>query len=250
MFDLPLRSLRDALTHPLTQQVPLDLSPTRITLLALVSGLLSIYAASTRPLSSSADYVSPALVLWLLNRALDCLDGAVARQRGQVTAVGGFLDLLGDFVVYAGIPVGVAWNETRKALALGGSTGEGVLGVAGAIWLPVALLEAACWINNFVLFYGAAAMAGKRSEGELTSVPMRPALVEGFEAGLFFTAMLIWPGWVGVIAWVMTGAVVVGTVQRSVWLVGVLGGLDRDAERLKTAAAAAEAEEDGEGQDL
>ena len=44
-----------------------------------------------------------ALGLWLANRALDDLDGAVARRRGA-TDLGGFL----DFVAYGGFVVGVA----------------------------------------------------------------------------------------------------------------------------------------------
>ncbi|KAI4273163.1 MAG: hypothetical protein LQ337_004835, partial [Flavoplaca oasis] len=38
------------------------------------------------------------LLFWILNRALDCLDGALARHRGTASELGGFLDLLGDFI--------------------------------------------------------------------------------------------------------------------------------------------------------
>lgn len=48
-----------------------------------------------------------ALVLWLANRLLDGLDGPVARRRGA-TDLGGFLDLVADFSIYAGFVVGVA----------------------------------------------------------------------------------------------------------------------------------------------
>ncbi len=48
-----------------------------------------------------------ALALWLGNRLLDGLDGAVARAIGP-TDRGGFLDIVADFSIYAGFVVGLA----------------------------------------------------------------------------------------------------------------------------------------------
>jgi phosphatidylglycerophosphate synthase len=48
-----------------------------------------------------------ALGLWLANRLLDGLDGPVARA-GAATDAGGFLDIVADFSVYAGIILGLA----------------------------------------------------------------------------------------------------------------------------------------------
>src|SRR5258708_24907971 len=48
-----------------------------------------------------------ALGLWLANRLLDGLDGPVARA-GTPTDAGGFLDIVADFSVYAGIILGLA----------------------------------------------------------------------------------------------------------------------------------------------
>ena len=48
-----------------------------------------------------------ALGLWLANRLLDGLDGPAARA-GTPTDVGGFLDIVADFSVYAGIILGLA----------------------------------------------------------------------------------------------------------------------------------------------
>lgn len=62
--------------------------------------------------------------------------------------------------------------------------------------MAVAVLEASFHLNNFILFY-VAAMTAKikkvevgRKQASLTSVVMRPALVEGFEARAFFTLMI------------------------------------------------------------
>jgi len=48
-----------------------------------------------------------ALGLWLANRLLDGLDGPTARA-GTPTDAGGFLDIVADFSVYAGIILGLA----------------------------------------------------------------------------------------------------------------------------------------------
>ncbi len=47
------------------------------------------------------------LALLLLNRLFDGLDGAIARRRG-VSDLGGFLDIVLDFIVYSGIPFAFA----------------------------------------------------------------------------------------------------------------------------------------------
>ena len=87
------------------------------------------------------------------------------------------------------------------------------------------MLEASFHINNFVLFY-IAAVAAKRDKKELTSVTMRPALIEGFESGMIFTAMVIWPGHITWLCWGMSAAVAVGVVQRVSYLIPVLKRLD------------------------
>lgn len=107
--------------------------------------------------------------------------------------------------------------------------------------LIVALLEGSFYLNNFVLFYIAALVEKanakvkastsddeggqglRRHKDEITSLAMRPALIEGFESGVFFTLMLGLPEYVGVVAATMLVGVVVGTGQRVSWLVGTLG---------------------------
>src|SRR5918994_6477348 len=48
-----------------------------------------------------------ALVLLALNRLLDGLDGAVARATRR-SALGGYLDIVADYLFYAGVPLGFA----------------------------------------------------------------------------------------------------------------------------------------------
>ena len=217
MFDVHLRAgLKDPLFAPLARRLPPDVKPNHLTLLAFVAGLSCCVAASV-------GLFSLAVALWTLNRVLDCLDGAVARHRNCSTELGGFLDILGDFIIYSLLPVAITLGN--------GSSGIGS-------WLGVALLEASFHINNVVLFYAAAVAAKAEAKGKgearrqvnLTSVVMRPALVEGFEAGAIFSAMLIRPGWMHGLVYVMAVGVVIGTVQRLVWLLPALRDLERTSK--------------------
>ncbi|KAI4098449.1 MAG: hypothetical protein LQ339_006420 [Xanthoria mediterranea] len=213
MFDLPLRPLKDLLFTPLCPHIPPSLKPHHITLLAFLSGLLS-----TLLIFLSHTNTRLALLFWALNRALDCLDGTLARHRGTASDLGGFLDLWCDFIVYSILPIAVAAGAADSQADAGR-------------WVAVAVLEASFHVNNFVLFYVAALVEKARAKGErgsgsdsrrrreeLTSVSMRPALVEGLESALLFTAMLGYPSAIEGLSWTMAALVVVGIGQRTVWV--------------------------------
>ena len=204
MFDIQFRSIKDRIFGPCCQYVPASVTPLHVTGSAYVVGLLSCLCASRSSVSLS-------LAFWLLNRALDCLDGALARHRKSASDLGGFLDLLGDFIVYSLLPISIAIGQDATPRC----------------WEAVAILEAAFHVNNFILFY-VAAVAEKR-EGkagpkakELTSVMMRPALIEGMESGVIFTLMLAFPSYIEASSWLMAGLVIIGIVQRTLWVTAAL----------------------------
>lgn len=228
MFDIQFRPLKDQIFNPISQLVPHSITPLHFTLLAFISGLISCLFALTK-------HTALSLTFWFLNRALDCLDGAVARHRNQSSDLGGFLDLLGDFIVYSLIPI---------CCGLSPAAGEGG---TWHLWLSIAVVEVSFHINNFVLFFVAAVVEKRRAGAaiserkrggddadvvgqnerevkvkELTSVAMRPALVEGVESGILFTVMLAMPAWTEWVCWVMAGLVGIGICQRVVWLVPVM----------------------------
>lgn len=209
MYDIPLRHLKDRYAILICQLLPAWITPNTITFAAFVCGLLAcLTAAFSAPTSTPWP-----LLFWLSNRALDGLDGSLARERKTATELGGFLDLLGDFIVYSLLPIAVAHGVDNNSTGLYESS--------AVDWRAVAMVEATFHVNNFVLFY-IAAVATKRGEKELTSVTMRPALIEGFESGVIFTTMLIWPGWITWLCWGMSAVVAVGVGQRVAYLVPVL----------------------------
>jgi phosphatidylglycerophosphate synthase len=95
----------------------------------------------------------------------------LARSRNAATDLGGFLDLLSDFIVYSLLPIAICFGQDFSFVD----------------WMALALLEASLHVNNFVLFYSAA-VATNRKDTELASVTMHPVLIEGFESGLTFSA--------------------------------------------------------------
>lgn len=216
MFDIHLRAVKDRLLQPMLILVPSGVTPGQLTAAGFVFGLLACIAAAT----SERPYT--ALSFWLANRLFDCLDGIVARNRHEESDLGAFYDLLCDFIVYSTLPIAVGLGEQA-------ATGQ-ILNTYD--WLGIAFVEATFHVNNFVLFY-CAAIAAKPERQELTSVTMKPALMEGLESGLFFTAMLIWRSHVGLLCWMMGGLVVVGVVQRSWFLTGVLSRAHSGSDKRK-----------------
>ncbi|KAL8906368.1 MAG: hypothetical protein Q9207_002080 [Kuettlingeria erythrocarpa] len=215
MFDISLRPLKDGLFDPCCRFIPAFISPLHITSLAFLFGLLSCYFISITHANSILS-----LLFWALNRSLDCLDGALARHRGTASDLGGFLDLLGDFTIYSLLPMAIAQGSTTQT--------------PSSVWRSVAVLEATFHVNNFILLYVAAiaekwskveekGAASKVKQKELTSIMMRPALVEGMESGLIFTAMLVYPSAIRILSWAMASLVTVGILQRTLWVVNALG---------------------------
>jgi phosphatidylglycerophosphate synthase len=135
------------------------------------------------------------LALLLLNRLLDGLDGAVARRRG-LTDLGGFLDIVLDFLIYSAVPFAFALAD------------------------PAAnALAAAFLIFSFVgtgsSFLAYAIMAAKR--GVATELRGRKSLyylgglTEGTETILAFVLACLWPAlfpWIalifGLLCWLTT----------------------------------------------
>lgn len=182
MLDDRLRGVKERLLAPVARRLPDAVTPARLTLLATGVGLASAGAAWQGAFGA-------ALGLWLTSRFLDGLDGTVARVRGRSTGIGGYLDILGDTVVYAAIPLGVAAH-------LG--TPEG--------WMVVAVLLGTFYLNALSWSYLATLLVARgapvrsiepRANGGsyLTATPMPRGLIEGTETVVLYALVLAFPGW-------------------------------------------------------
>jgi phosphatidylglycerophosphate synthase len=103
LIDPPL----DRLSAPLAAR---GLSANAVTVAGFALGLCAAAAIAQRAYLLG-------LGLLLLNRLLDGLDGAIARHRG-LTDLGGFLDIVLDFLIYAAVPFAFALADPEaNALA-------------------------------------------------------------------------------------------------------------------------------------
>ena len=197
MLDLILRPVKERLLAPAAKAVGSRVSPLAVTLTAFVAGAAAALAAAR-----GAYHL--ALVLWILNRALDGFDGTLARARGRQSDAGGLLDIVLDFVVYAAIPIALVVAQPSRTTALAGLMLLGSFYVNSATWMYLAaVLERRD--------------AGARSRGELTTIAMPFGLVEGTETILFYSLFLLLPNLLVQLFAIMTVLVMLTVVQRIAW---------------------------------
>lgn len=195
MRDGVLRQQKDRLLLPMAQQLFATVHPNVVSFVALGVGLLSAAAVVY-------EAFLPGLVLWLLNRILDGLDGVVARAHGKQSDFGGYLDLLLDFVVYLAIPV--AFLLVNPSMA--------------NMWAGVALLSA--YVLNLLSWSTLSAILEKRqlqSQARLTTVEMPTGLIEGAETIAFYALFYLFPGSTAYLFSVMAILVLFTAGQRVWW---------------------------------
>ncbi len=191
MLDARLRPwidpLLDRLGRPLAMR---GIRADHVTLLGFAIGLGAVPA-----LASGACGIALALIL--LSRLLDGIDGAVARASAP-TDVGGFLDIVCDFVFYAAVPLGFALADPLNALP--------------ALFLVVS------FVGTGASFLAYATLAAKH--GISTGIRGRKAfyylggLTEGFETILCFALMCIFPRAFPVLAWIFGTLCWITTASR------------------------------------
>lgn len=143
-----------------------------------------------------------ALLLWLANRALDGLDGPVARHRGA-TELGGFLDIVADFTIYVGFVLAVAIAEPGARLACLALVSAYC--VSGTSFLALSsLLERRGWSLTD--------HASRFADGR--SLRFVDGLAEGTETVAVYVLFCLFPAHAAIIAWVFTAAVALTAVQR------------------------------------
>lgn len=178
MFDARLRDPIDRIMNPIARwSAQHGIGANQVTLFGFGFGLLAVGAIVM-------DMMLAAVVLVLLNRFFDGLDGAIARQNG-VTDFGGFLDIVLDFIFYSAIPFGFALRDPSAGMA--------------AAFLIFS------FIGTGVSFLGYAILAEKR--GISTDIRGKKSfyylggLTEGAETIILLLMMCLFPDWFAVFAW-------------------------------------------------
>lgn len=199
MLDPVLRPVKDAVLRPVGRRLD-AVHPTAVTGAALLLGVAAA-AATWR------GAFGVALLLWIGNRVLDGLDGIVARLHGRTSDLGGYLDLVVDFVVYAAIPVAFALRPGA----------DPALGRATIVLLAVFYVNAATWmvLSSVLEKRG----RGAAASGESTSVTMPEGLVGGAETAVLYGLFFLLPERLVLLFLVMASLTAVTALQRVWWAV-------------------------------
>ena len=170
MFDARLNQcLRGPLSRVAVVLVKRGWSADQMTWLGAFFGLLAISCVSV-------DATGLGLGLFLLNRLCDGLDGAIARQR-EPSDAGAFLDIVLDFLVYAGMVLGFALRDPADSLA--------------AAVLLFSFIGTASSFLAFAIFAKTRGMTNLRMQQK--SMYYLEGLTEGFETTLVFSVMCLRP---------------------------------------------------------
>jgi phosphatidylglycerophosphate synthase len=144
------------------------------------------------------------LVLFLLNRLFDGIDGAVARH-SKVTDFGGYLDIVGDFIVYAAFVFGFAVARPEENAVAAAFLILSFVGT-GSSFLAYAILAAKRRVTTD--------LRGQKSLYYLGG------LTEGSETIAAFVLMCLLPdsfaavAWVfGALCWITTGTRVLAAAR-------------------------------------
>jgi len=169
------------------------ISANAVTLTAFAAGIAAAAAIAM-------GWFLPGLVLILLSRLGDGLDGAVAKVNGG-TDLGGYLDIVLDFVFYGAIPLAFALAEP------------------GTNALAATLLLFAFYANG-ASFLAYAIIAEKR---KLTTTARGPkslffttGLAEASETILFFAAFCVFPAWFATLAFIFAAITLYTALSRVV----------------------------------
>jgi phosphatidylglycerophosphate synthase len=191
MLDAAMRRLVDPPLDRLARRVAaLGVSANAITLVGFAVGLAAV------PLLATESYAG-AVVAIGLNRLADGLDGAVARRQAP-SDLGGYLDIVGDFIFYAAVPFGFALARPENAL-------------------PAAFLILS-FVGTGSSFLAYAIMAAKR--GLADAAPSRRSLyylgglTEGTETIIAFALFCLLPGAFPILAYIFGALCWITTVSR------------------------------------
>jgi phosphatidylglycerophosphate synthase len=112
MLDGIIRPIIDPPLNTIATRFPL--TGNTVTIIGFLFGVCACMCAIQ-------SFYIPALGLIILNRLCDGLDGAVARARDEASDFGGYLDIMLDFIIYAGFPLSMALSintiESYQAVA-------------------------------------------------------------------------------------------------------------------------------------
>jgi phosphatidylglycerophosphate synthase len=191
MFDVRLRRLIDpALERVAAVIAKTGLGANAVTITGAAVGVAAAFAIAQ-------GQILVGLVLIIINRIMDGVDGALARRNGP-TEWGGYLDSLCDFLFYVAVPLGFAYAAPAN------------------VW-PALVLIASFTLTAVSFLALAAIMAGRDMGHGAKAFTYSTGLMEGGETIALFIAMCLLPAHFALLALIFA-ALCVATVAQRIWL--------------------------------
>ena len=197
MIDKYLRTVKEKLLFPAALKLSKYFTPNQISIFAFILGLISCFLILK-------NYLYSALIFWLLNRIIDGLDGTVARISNRQSDWGGYLDIMLDFIIYALIPIFLAFASNEHI----------------SIYLFLSIMLAAFYINSASWMYLSAVLEKRSintSKSELTSVLMPTGLIEGTETIVIYSMFFVFPNYLHILFFSVSILTLTGVIQRMYW---------------------------------
>jgi len=197
MLDPFLRKVKEKALAPAARAIGVSISPLAVTVLAFSFGVGSAFFVSRGSYAAG-------LVLWLVNRVLDGLDGTLARAQKSQSDFGAYADIILDTVIYSAIPI--AFVVAQPGIAVS---------IAALVLLATFYVNTASWMYLSAILESKG--AGAKARGELTTVAMPSSLIEGTETVIFFSLFYVFPNHAFVLFVAMAALVAVNLVHRLWW---------------------------------
>lgn len=193
MFDKPFRTRFSAWVQPAVPVIArLGLTPTAITV-----GAFALTLAAAGLVGSGRPRLG--LMVWLISRVGDGLDGVLARATRQTTPFGGYLDITLDMAGYAAMVLGFAVAHPALSPA----------------WTAV-LAGYVVVITTTLALSDAGRAADRRVSDGNRTFQFTSGLTEAGETSVMYALWVLFPGQLAWLVWVWVAALAFTAVQRTI----------------------------------
>jgi phosphatidylglycerophosphate synthase len=192
MFDERFRAVLPVAAGPFARAlVRRGVSPHLITVLAF--GIAVVAAALV-----AAGYAVVGVVVWLVGRVADGLDGLVAREGGRISAFGAYIDITLDMAAYSVMVIGFAIASPEPRLA----------------WLAI-LAAYTLAITSTLALSNAATALGRTISPTDRTFQFTTTLAEAGETSIMYALWALFPHWLPWLTWTWVAIVIVAVFARS-----------------------------------
>ena len=192
MFDAAVRRLLPPILTPVARMLArVGVTPNA---LSLTGGLLGVGAG----LLVARGFVWSGVIVWLVSRTVDGVDGILARESQQSSAFGGYLDITVDMAAYSAMLLGFAAIHAE----------------GGWVWSTILVGYLLVTTTTLALSSALEHLNAKVPDND-RSIQFTPGFAEAGETTLAYLLFALFPAVVTPIAWLWAGVCYATVIQRT-----------------------------------